>query len=119
MEENHCKYIGSMGFRKSADIYNLNSSDNVNGYEFEKLKQGDILYVKTDGIYNFSQIIDNTLSVQIVLASGCSDYTTPDDIFPNHEEFIKFVENPKILKWYVQNCIYKHEKLVNLPIGLD
>lgn len=118
MEENHCKYIGSMGFRKSADIYNLNSSD-VNGYKFEKLKQGDILYVKTDGVYHFSKIIDDTLSVQIVLASGCSDYTTPDDIFPNHEEFIKFVENPKILKWYVQNCIYKHEKIVNLPIGLD
>ena len=45
--------------------------------------------------------------------------TIPDDMFPNIETFIKFIGNKKIIKWFVQNCIYKHDKIVNLPIGLD
>lgn len=118
MEENNCVYIGSMGFRKSADMYNLYSDETVRRYNFENLKNGQILYIKPDAIYDFAQVIQ-TISVQFVLVSGCSDYTMPDDIFPTTNEFIEFVENPKILRWYVQNCIYKHHKIECLPIGLD
>jgi len=118
MEENDCKYICSMGFRKSADMYDLASGETVDGYRFDQLRQGDVLYIKPDAIRHFSEVIQG-ISVGFVLVSGCSDYTMPDDIFANEESFLTFVENPRILKWYVQNCVYTHAKIERLPIGLD
>lgn len=120
VEENHCHYISSMGFRKSADVYSLHSCENMDGYKFDKLKQGNILYIKTDVLYKFSKMVNDVIQVDgIVLISGSSDYTTPDDIFTTQDEFIQFVENPKILHWFVENCVYKHNKITNFPIGLD
>lgn len=106
-----------MGFRKYCDMYSTFEHDNVNEYNFDNLKDNDILYIKTDAIYHFSKTI-NKINNKFVLVSGCSDYTIPNDIFPNMKEFIDFIENNKIIKWFSQNCIFKHEKIVNLPIGL-
>jgi hypothetical protein len=116
MEENHCHYISSMGIRKSADLYDLASIDNIDGYDFTKLKQTNIVYIKTDAIPAFSKV---NISVGIILVTGCSDYTMPDDMFANESDFLAFVENPQILRWYVQNCVYTHPKIERLPIGLD
>jgi hypothetical protein len=118
MEENNCTYINSMGFRKSCDMYSIFNNYHVNDYDFTNLKENDVLYIKTDALYHFSQVINN-IHVKFVLVSGCSDFTIPNDIFPNEFVFIQFIENNKIIKWFVQNCIYKHDKIVNLPIGLD
>ena len=118
MEENNCFYIGSTGFRKSADMYSLLDSDSISEYNFNNLKTNDILYIKTDAIYNFSKILD-TIDKKFILVTGCSDYTIPYDIFHDYNEFISFIENKKIIKWFVQNCVYKHDKIINLPIGLD
>jgi len=90
---------------------------NIDNRIFE-LSTEKIIYVKTDIIYTFSKII-NHIPNNFVLVTGDSDYTIPNDIFPNVQKFIEFIENKKIKKWYVQNCIYKHDKIINLPIGLD
>ena len=118
MEENNCFYINSMGFRKCCDMYSILNHNVVNEYDFNNLKENDILYIKTDAIYNFSKNI-NKINNNFILVTGCSDYTIPNDMFPNIDEFINFVENNKIIKWFVQNCVYKHNKIINLPIGLD
>jgi hypothetical protein len=118
MEENNCFYINSMGFRKGCDMYSNLNNDNVNEYNFSILKNNDILYIKTDAIYNFSKQINN-INKNFILVTGCSDYTIPNDIFQNITEFNNFIENNRIIKWFVQNCIYKHNKIINLPIGLD
>jgi len=118
MDENNCEYICSVGFRKSCDMYSILDVNNVYDYKFENLKDNNILYIKTDAIYHFSKII-HTINCKFILVSGCSDYTIPNDIFQNIDEFLSFIENNKIIKWYVQNCVYKHEKIINLPIGLD
>jgi len=86
--------------------------------EIFEISNEKIIYVKTDIIYAFSKIINN-IPHNFVLVTGDSDYTIPNDIFPNLKEFIDFIENKKIKKWYVQNSIYKHDKIINLPIGLD
>jgi hypothetical protein len=118
MQENNCFYISSVGFRKSCDMYSNLETDNTNEYNFDNLKDNNILYIKTDAIYHFSKNI-NRINNNFVLVSGCSDYTVPNNIFPNIKEFISFIENSKINKWFVQNCIFKHNKIINLPIGLD
>lgn len=118
MEENNCFYINSMGFRKSSNIYSNLNHNNVNEYNFNILKDNDILYIKTDAIYDFSKKI-NKINKKFILVTGCSDYTIPNDIFTNIREFYDFIENNRIIKWFVQNCVCKHNKIVNLPIGLD
>jgi hypothetical protein len=110
MEENNCFYINSMGFRKSCDMFSTLNHNNVNEYNFNNLKNNDILYIKTDALYHFSKII-NKINKNFILVTGCSDYTVPNDIFPNIIEFNNFIENNRIIKWFVQNCIYKHNKI--------
>ena len=117
-EENNCYYICSMGFRKSCDIFSLINSDNLQDYNFNNLKDNDILYIKTDALYNFSKIINN-INSRFILVSGCSDYTVPYDIFYDIDEFINFISNDKIIHMFSQNCVWKHAKITNLPIGLD
>lgn len=114
-DESFCQYIGSVGFKKSCELYLTNeiNEDLINKINFCK-----VIYIKTDIIYEFSKLICN-VNNDFILVTGCSDYTIPNDIFPNIEEFLTFIENKKILKWYVQNSIYKHDKIINLPIGLD
>lgn len=118
MEENHCQYIGSMGFRKSCDLTSLINSDNVEQYDFSVLKDYDTLYIKTDALYAFSRKINNIKS-KFILLTGCSDYTVPNDLIPNHDEFINFLNDDNLVHWFAQNCIYSHPKITNLPIGLD
>ena len=117
-EENDCYYLGSVGFRKSCDVFSLKESDNVNDYNFSNLKNNDILYIKTDALYNFSKVLNN-INCRFILVSGCGDYTIPHDLFHNMNEFIYFISNNKIIHWFAQNCVYKHPKITNLPIGLD
>ncbi len=117
MEENNCKYLCSMGFKKSCDII-LTDEKTIMDYDYNKLNNGDVLYVKTDFVYSFFKIINN-INKNFVLVTGSSDYTMPNDIFHNHHEFINFLENNKIIKWFAENCVYEHPKIINLPIGLD
>lgn len=114
-DENFCQYIGSVGFKKSCDF---NLTNEINADLVKKMNGCKVIYIKTDIIYEFSKLI-NDVATDFVLVTGCSDYTIPNDIFPNIEDFLTFVANKKLLKWYVQNCIYKHDKIINLPIGLD
>jgi hypothetical protein len=99
-------------------MFSLINHDNVNEYKFNELNDGDVLYIKTDAIYNFYRILNN-INKKFILVTGCSDYTIPNDIFSNNKEFIDFINNNKIIKWYAENCVYEHSKIVKLPIGLD
>ena len=117
-EENDCYYICSVGFRKSCNMYSLINNDNIDHYNFNNLKENDVLYIKTDALYNFSKIINN-INCKFILVSGCSDYTIPNDRFYNLDDFKNFIKNDKIIHMFFQNCIYKHPKITNLPIGLD
>lgn len=117
MAENYCLYLCSQGIRKSCNLFSLINHDNVNEYDFSKLNNGDTLYIKTDAIYDFYKNL-NKIDKNFILVTGSSDYTLPYDKF-SHEEFINFIENDKILKWYVENCIISHRKIIKIPIGLD
>jgi hypothetical protein len=78
-------------------------------------KDGETVYVHPTAISNFVQYYLPQLQFKIVLLSGDSDMTVPDDI-PQAQTVL---EHPLILKWYAQNCVRPSEKLHQLPIGLD
>jgi len=98
-EENNCKFIGSQGIRKSCDIYSLRDDNNyMQDIIFNNIKDKDIVYIKTDFLKLFYKNIHN-LKNNIILVSGFSDYTIPNDIF-TIEEFENLLKNEKIIFYY-------------------
>jgi hypothetical protein len=119
--EDKCKYVCSNGIIKSCDVRRKvpqSSSGSLEDYNFEDIKKGSLVYVCTPAIRNFVNYIDK-IDVSFVLISGDADESVWYDIFNNEEDFKKFIENDKIIKWYAQNCVIKHPKIVKNPIGLD
>jgi hypothetical protein len=118
MEENNCKYICSMGFRKSCDMKSLHNADHVNNYDFSKLNDYDTLYIKVDALNHFSKKVSE-IKCKFILLSGCSDYTLSTDVLSNPFDLANILENQNLVHWYAQNNVYTHPKLSRLPIGLD
>ncbi len=117
MLEENCYYVGSMGLSRSCDIYSMDNSGSVSEYNFNEIKDYDVLYMKADKIPEFYRNM-NFLNAKVVLVTGRSDYTMPDHLL-SIDDFHKLINSDKILHWYCQNCIIKHDKITNLPIGLD
>jgi hypothetical protein len=117
-DEKNCIFIGSVVFRKSCDVYSLKDNGNyIDDINFNILNDYNLIYIKTDYLKDFYNNLDR-LTKKIILVSGCSDYTIPNDIMHN-DDFEKLLNNEKIIHFYAQNCIYKNPKITNLPIGLD
>jgi hypothetical protein len=90
------------------------------GYDFGHLKDGDTLYICNSAIPFFKAMVFPRIAVRFRLVSGDSDNTSPFDLFANHESFLSFIEDPRIIVWYSQNSVYTaHPKFHQLPIGLD
>jgi hypothetical protein len=118
IEENNCKYICSVGFRKSCDIKDLHETNHVEHYDFTKLNDYDTLYIKTDALNDFSKKISN-IKNKFILLSGCSDYSISVDVLSNQSDLKNILDNENLIHWYAQNNVYSHPKLSMLPIGLD
>jgi len=121
--ENQCKYISSRGILKSCDVHSLtpvSSTGELLGYDFSQLKPNDVMYVCSTAISRFIRDIFPAIQTPFVLVTGDCDASCPDDLFPSHADFLAFIENPRILAWYSQNCILTtHAKLHQIPIGQD
>jgi hypothetical protein len=117
-DESNCIYVNSMGIRKSSNMYTILNINNVNEYDFTKLSENDLLYIKPDALYHFSSLLNN-ISKKIILVSNCSDYTIPNEVFPNNIEFLNLINSDKIIHCFFQNCIYNHPKITEIPIGMD
>ena len=122
MEENNCIYLSSRGILKSCDIHSSNPISSIRQlihYDFSKLRDKCSIYVCNSAIPQFSKLLSQ-INCSFVLVSGDCDESCPIDLFSNNDDFVSFIENPKIIHWYSQNCIMvNHKKLSQLPIGLD
>jgi hypothetical protein len=87
--------------------------------DFSKITENSSLYLCSEVIKMDSSNILEQISHKIILVTGDSDLTCPDDLFDSSEMFLKFIESEKIIHWFAQNCIGKHPKLSQIPIGLD
>lgn len=79
-------------------------------------KSGDTVYVHATAIPNFVEQYLPRIRFPIVLVSGDSDTTVPDDLSPFIVKHI--LSHPMIRVWYSQNCTRPSDKLRQIPIGL-
>ena len=116
-----CKFVSSRGLMKSCKIhtsYPQSSTRIMEHYDFRTLETGETVYVCGSAIPHFKPML-NEIHCPFILVTGDCDESCPGDLFSSHEDFLAFIENPKIIRWYSQNCFPNHPKMVQIPIGLD
>jgi hypothetical protein len=118
-----CNYVSSRGIYQACDIRSLTPISSINqliNYNKNLIgeKDGILIYVCNSAIRDFLKYL-NVINFKFILVSGDSDTTVPYDIFTSSQEFNDFIDNPRLIHWYSQNCIVDHSKLTRIPIGLD
>jgi hypothetical protein len=96
----------------------------INGND---MRDGMSIYVCTDMLPHFIDNILPRISNTFFLVSGDSDATVFGgiiDIWNNPrplemEKCLQLANHSKLLKWLSQNCIIIHDKIEQMPIGLD
>lgn len=117
MSEEECKYVSSKGISTSCDITIFSNDDLINKIENKDISNKTV-YFHVDFIKTLNHNL-HLLKYPFILVSGSGDNTNPTDLFDNYNDFLNFINNEKIIKWYSQNCIIEHPKIVKIPIGLD
>jgi hypothetical protein len=118
-DESACIFVSACGILKSCSIHSSNhtaSATTLEGYDFSKVIDRSTVYITGSAIPAFVKVLD-TLPGKIILVSGGCDESIPDAILST-EDFKKFIESDKIIHWFSQNCVGKHPKLSQVPIGL-
>lgn len=85
--------------------------------DISKLKDGDIIFVKTDFIINGVFLRDYLphIKTKFILITGTSDYSV--DMNPN---YLQIVENQYLIHWFANNPpLDKIKKISFLPIGFQ
>ncbi len=101
-------YISGDSFRAIAD-HIFDETQWPSRYE---VKQGDIIFVKTDYLDRFFSQVHSNIKNQYILITHNSDYSAPDKFEP-------FLDDEKIIVWFGQNpTIQGHRKFVAIPIGI-
>ena len=101
--------ISGFQFRKLADF--CIDDEKSSTIDASKVKNGSIIYVKVDFLgYFFHQIFPKIAS-NIVLISHNGDLSAPG-------AFADKLDDPKLICWYGQNCDFKHDKFIPIPIGI-
>ena len=125
--ENACHFVNSRGLLKSCTVHSSSpksSCSNDNGYLREmfahgKMRNGMSIYVCSDLLQWFVLNMLPRIRHTFVLVTGDSDMCIPMEAL-GPSETNALVTNPHLLKWFAQNMqFHSHEKIVQLPIGLD
>jgi len=100
-------FINGINFSTIADFIIDFDQNNLNTNVFKK---NSIIFCKTDFIDGLFKYIELS-GRKYIFITHLSDY-------PINE--IRFKKAPKsIIKWYAENAIYEHDKLVSIPLGLE
>ena len=101
-------------FYKSCGV----SRGNKNGFNVESLKDGDIIFVKTDYIYNgtFQKQILPNIKTKFILVTGVSSFSVDE----GDGSYLDILNNPHLIKWFCTNPPSDYnEKIMWLPIGFE
>jgi hypothetical protein len=98
--------INGINLRKAANAVH----DIDRKIEFASLRDGDIIWCKTDYLDELFNGIREHNS-KYVLITHCSDYEINEKNFINRP--------PCIVKWFAQNVNYNHRDLVPVPFGIE
>ncbi|SDR21407.1 hypothetical protein [Pseudovibrio sp. Tun.PSC04-5.I4] len=125
-EENSCQFISSRGLLKSSHTKTKrpkSSSPKLDADLLENHTAGATIYITTDALPLFVQTHLLHMREPFVLLSGDSDLPIEADRTLENtlsSNMLKtLLTHPLLVAWYAQNLAMEHEKLFNLPIGLD
>lgn len=124
MSESKCRLVSSRGILKSCTYHSAapQSSTHRVDYEVESEVYPFLKiptprhYVCNHALADFASRVLPRLRKPIVLVSGDSDATVPNDC---RDAAMSILASPMIVAWFSQNCVETHPKLHQMPIGLD
>jgi len=134
--EDNCYFICRRGTLKSCDFHSSQPRSSwAHDYQYLvdmvkgiNMYDGMSIYLCTDMIPFFYYEILPRLKHNFYIVSGDSDATVPDghiDIWHGNPKPLErdlclhLLNDSRLIKWFAENCIMEHEKLVQLPTGLD
>lgn len=124
MTEANNYYVSSRGLLKSCDYYSQTPQSSIKRL-INYSHISNIANIKTPTIYICSSAIPHFINAMLplinfpfILVSGDCDETIPDEIL-NIESLKNLLNDNRLIHWFSQNMIYKHEKVTIIPIGLD
>lgn len=101
-------FISGDDFRSLAHhIYD----EETTSFDPESVKDGEIIFVKTDLLKDFFEKKHPFILAYYVLITHNSD-------FPSPGPFYDWLDEPNILHWFAQNADASHPKLTAIPIGI-
>jgi hypothetical protein len=101
-------YISGDAFRALAD--HVLDMDGV--IDPRTVRRGDVVFVATHELPVFEAEILSHINESFILITHNSDWNID-------ENRVGLAENPRIAKWFAQNVMTHHPKLVHIPIGLE
>lgn len=117
------KIISSRGLLYSTDVHSTNpeSSSNSDVKHLDNFEQFDqmSIYVNSSCISYFVNKTLPRINHRFFLVTGDADQEVPRECL-NEEQLQNLLSNQYLICWFAQNlCRLDHEKVKNLPIGLD
>lgn len=121
--ESNNYYISSRGLMKLCDYYSPNpvtgTKQMIDYPSFSKSLHRPIIHVHSSAISYFIKNILKDIDFSFILVSNDSDCTCPMNIFSTRHQYHQFIEDSRIIHWFVQNYTEEHEKITSIPIGID
>ena len=124
MQENENIYVSSRGILKSCDYHSLTPISSIRYFHnyppISEIKNKSCcsIYVCGSAIPHFIMTILPSINFPFVLVSGDCDDTIPDEILKPPILNI-FLDDNRLKRWFSQNMIINHPKIIKIPIGLD
>ena len=124
MAENNNNFVSSRGILKSCDYYSLTPYSSIkqllNYLPLENIKtiKNPSIYICSSAILHFISNMLPLIDFSFILVSGDCDETMPQEIL-NNTDFLKLVNDTRLIHWFCQNMTLEHDKITRMPIGLD
>lgn len=115
-------FVSSRGLLKSCNIRSNTPSSSINrlinypSIDIDK-KYIPTIYICNTAINYFAMYVIQNIDFSFILVSGDSDDDMPNSV--NNNLFDKMMNNKYLIHWFCQNWIGNHNKVTQIPIGLD
>jgi len=94
------------------------SRGNKNGFDINNLKDGDIIFVKTDYVHSglFQKQVLPLIKTKFILITGVSSFSVDE----GDSSYLSILDNTNLIKWFCTNPPSDYnEKILWLPIGFE
>ncbi len=111
-------FLSGDSYRKTADfLYDnttLCSAEEINTFQSNLQKKRPVVFVTSRLLKDFSSQILPHIHKSFILVTHQSDENITDDAL-----YTSIANDEHVYRWFAQNCMLRHEKLIPLPIGLE